>query len=60
MQGWSDPIGDRGGVVILPNITHALTRLGTGDVAALGPGDVGEEVDPSVVAAMVDWLAATL
>lgn len=37
-----------------------LTRLETGDVAAPGPGDVGEELDPSVVEAIVAWLSATL
>jgi hypothetical protein len=37
-----------------------LTRLETGDVAALGPGDVGEELDPSVVETIVGWLSATL
>lgn len=60
VEDWSDSIGDRGEVVILPNITHALTRLGTGDVAEIGPGDVGEEVDPSVVEAITDWLSKTL
>lgn len=60
VQGWSDSIGDRGEVVILPNITHALTRLETGDVAELGPDDVGEEVDASVIEAITDWLSETL
>jgi len=60
VQEWSDVIGDRGEVVILPNVTHALTRLATGDVAELGPGDIGGEVDPSVTSAIVDWLRDTL
>lgn len=60
VRAWSDSIGDRGEVVILPSITHALTRLETSDVAALGPGDVGEELDPSVVEAIVGWLRDTL
>jgi hypothetical protein len=39
-----------------PDITHALTRPGTADPAALTPADVGTQVEPSVVGAIASWL----
>lgn len=47
-------------VRILPGVTHALTHLGTDDVTALTPADVGEELDPAVPGAVADWLDEVL
>ncbi|MDO5503328.1 MAG: alpha/beta fold hydrolase [Actinomycetia bacterium] len=60
VQAWEPHLPEGSSVEILPNITHALTYLPTDDPAALSPGDVGEEVDDSVVAALTSWLATAL
>jgi uncharacterized protein len=56
LEGWRPSLGDDDRIEVLPDITHALTRLGTGDPAALTPADVGTQVEPSVVSAVARWL----
>ena len=52
------PRGSR--VEVLPEITHALTRLGTDDPAAVTPEDLGTSVATSVTETIASWLDASL
>lgn len=56
VQAWQEHLGDEDELVVLPGITHALTRLDTNDVAAITPEDLGTEVDDSVAEAIASWL----
>lgn len=60
VRAWegSLPAGSR--IEIQPELTHALTRLGTDDPAAITPRDVGTQVDASLIETVVDWLEGTL
>lgn len=60
VDAWEQYLGEEGRVQILPNITHALTYLGTEEVAEITAEDVGVHVDPSVIDALVAWLAQAL
>jgi len=57
VEAWEAHLPADGEMVILPGITHPLTRLGTDDVAAITPDDLGLEVDDAVVTALTDWLS---
>lgn len=56
VTAWQEHLGDDDELVMLPDITHALTYLGTDDVAALTAEDLGNEVDSSVPEAIASWL----
>ncbi len=58
VESWEQDLGEAGGVEILPNITHALTHLGTDDPAAVTEADIGTAVDPSVPSAITEWFDA--
>ena len=49
---------DRAEVVVLDDVTHALTRLVQDDPAAITPGDVGTQLAPEVLDALTAWLDA--
>lgn len=54
--GWRRYLGADDEVRILDGITHALTRLEPRDPGDITPADVGDEVDPQVVAVLAEWL----
>jgi alpha-beta hydrolase superfamily lysophospholipase len=61
VEAWAPSLdGDQDRLEILPGITHALTRLNEQDPAAITAADVGTQVEPVVIATIVDWLDATL
>jgi pimeloyl-ACP methyl ester carboxylesterase len=54
VEAWQPFLGVDDSLRILPEITHALTRLEADDPAAIAPADVGTKVDPSVLGAITD------
>ena len=54
------PEGMGHAIVVLPCVTHALNCLAEGDPAAIKPTDIGRTVDPSVTAAIVEFLDGAL
>ncbi|MDT0203967.1 alpha/beta fold hydrolase [Nocardioides sp. AE5] len=60
VRAWGQHLGGDDEVIIVDQITHALTRLGTEDVDEITADDVGEHVDPTVIDALVTWLDAAL
>jgi uncharacterized protein len=60
VRAWGPGLPERSEVRILPELTHALTRLGTDDPAAITPADVGSDVEPAAIDAIAGWLDATL
>lgn len=56
VRAWGPHLGGDSRVEIMPGVTHALTRLDTGDPTAITPRDVGTNVDPAVVGRIASWL----
>lgn len=60
VEAWAPVLSGPDELVILPNITHALTRLDVDDPAAITPADVGTTVDDQVISTVADWLDAQI
>lgn len=60
VRDWGPGLPDGSDLRILPELTHALTRLGTDDPAAITPADVGTGVELVAIDTIADWLDATL
>ncbi|MFU8840724.1 MAG: alpha/beta hydrolase [Nitriliruptoraceae bacterium] len=60
VEPWQDRLPADGELEILPDLTHALTRLDEQDLTRMQPEDVGLEVDERVPARIAAWLDAVL
>lgn len=57
LEAWSGSLdGPDDDLVLLDDLTHALTRLEGDDPAAITPADVGSSVDQRVIDTVTQWL----
>ncbi len=60
VEPWRDRLPPGGELEILPDLTHALTRLTEQDLTRMQPEDVGLEVDERVPERLARWLDEVL
>lgn len=60
VEPWEDLLPASGEVEILPDLTHALTRLEEQDLTRMEPEDLGLEVDERVPERITTWLDEVL
>ncbi|MFP4148987.1 MAG: alpha/beta hydrolase [Nitriliruptoraceae bacterium] len=60
VEPWREHLPAQGELEILPELTHALTRLDEQDLTRMEPEDIGLELDPRVPERITAWLEEAL